>query len=158
MGISHLLGAGAPELAGLGGSVPLLRPDRLVILGCDPRELTDKGRSYLATLGVPLYEAPAFIPDPAGTARRALAAVARPGARTLVHFDVDVIDSGELPLANFPHYGSGVHLEHAVECLRTLRADPTFGGLVLTEINPSYDPAGTELDRLIDGIGSALSE
>jgi arginase len=156
MGISHLLGRGAPELTGLGGAVPLLAADRLAILGCDPRETSDEGRRWLASLRVPLFEAPVFIPDPAATARQALAAVARPPAGTLVHFDVDVIDSGDLPLANFPHYGSGVRLEHAASCLATLCADATFAGLVLTEINPTHDPAGTELDRLIEALASAL--
>ena len=44
-----------------------------------------------------------------------------PGARSqhweacdpiVVHFDVDVVDSGDLPLlGNFPHYASGVRLD-----------------------------------------------
>jgi arginase len=57
----------------------------------------------------------------------------------VVHFDVDIVDSGDLPLGNFPHYGTGVGFDHVVECLRTLRAHPLFGGLVLTEVNPTHD-------------------
>ena len=77
MGISHLLGRGAPELAGLGGQLPLLEPARLAILGADPRETSDAGRAFLAGRGVSFQEAPAFIADPAGAAERALAAVTR---------------------------------------------------------------------------------
>jgi len=157
MGITHLLGGGAPELAGLGGESPMLTPDRLAIIGSDPRETTDAGRRHLRDLQVSLTEAPAFVEDPVGAARRALAAISGDTRKVLLHFDIDVVASADLPLGNFPHYGSGVHLEDALAALGAVRADPSFAGLVLTEINPTYDPAGTELDRLVDGLVTVLS-
>jgi len=156
MGVAHLLGRGAHELAGLGGTVPLLDPSRLAIVGSDPRETSDDGRAFLAEVGVSFQEAPAFAADPEGTARRALDAVAGGSDGVLVHFDVDTIDSGDLPLGNFPHYGSGVLLGHAVAALRVLRAHPSFAGLVLTEVNPAHDPSGSEITRLVEGIAAAL--
>ena len=157
MGISHLLGRGAPELTGLGGQVPLLEPARLAILGPDPRETSDAGRAFLAEREVNFQEAPAFMADPAGAAERALAAVTKGSGRFLVHVDVDVVDSGDLPLGNFPHYGSGVRLDHVVAGLRVLRAHPSFAGLVLTEVNPTHDPGGAELNRLVDALVTALA-
>jgi arginase len=157
MGISHLLGHGAPELTAIDGRVPLLEPARLAILGSDPRETSDEGREFLAASGVSFQEAPAFIADPAGAAKRALAAVTAASGHVLVHFDVDVIDSADLPLGNFPHYGSGVQLEHAVSGLRVLREDTSFAGIVLTEVNPTHDPGGAELDRLADALVRALA-
>ena len=156
MGVAHLLGRGAPELAGLAGPPPLLDPARLAVLGPDPRETSDAGREFLARLGVSLTEAPAFAADPAGTAEHALAAVAGASGPLLVHFDVDVVDSGDLPLGNFPHYGSGVRLEHAVSALQVLCAHPRLAGLVLTEVNPTHDPAGQQLARLADALATAL--
>jgi len=157
MGISHLLGRGAPELAGLAGAVPLLDPGRLAIVGSDPRETDDAGRRYLAEAGVSYQEAPAFIADPRAAAARALSAVAPASGPFIVHFDVDTVDSGDLPLGNFPHYGSGVRLEHAVACLRVLRAHPSFAGLVLTEVNPTHDADGSLINRYIDAITGALA-
>jgi len=157
MGIAHLLGQGAPELAALGGEPPLLDPARLAIVGSDPRETSDAERRFLAEAGVSFQEAPALIGDPEGAARRALEVVTAASDGVLVHFDVDTIDSGDLPLGNFPHYGSGVRLEHAIRCLRVLSAHPAFAGFVLTEVNPTHDPAGTELARLIDGLAAALA-
>ena len=157
MGVSHLLGRGAPELTGLAGPVPLLDPARLAIVGSDPRETDDAGRRYLTGAGVSFQEAPAFIADPAAAAARALSAVAAASGPVVVHFDVDLIDSGDLPLGNFPHYGSGVLLEHAVACLRVLRAHPSFVGLVLTEVNPTHDADGSLISRYVDGIVSALA-
>ncbi len=157
MGIAHLLGRGAPELTGLDGrEAPLLGGATLAILGSDPRETTDEERRFLADSGVSFEEAPVFAADPGGTARRALAAVAG-SDHVLVHFDVDVVDSGDLPLGNFPHYGSGVSLEAAVTGLQVLRQSPAFAGLVLTEVNPTHDPAGADLDRLTDALVSVLA-
>jgi arginase len=155
MGVAHLLGRGAPELAGLDGSIPLLDPSRIALVGADPREIDDAGRGFLASNGVFLAEAPELRADPGGVAERALAAVG--DGPLLVHFDVDVVDSGELPLGNFPHYSSGVRLADAVRCLQVLRAHPGLAGLVLTEVNPSYDPGGGQLSRYIEGIVSVLA-
>jgi arginase len=157
MGVSHLLGRGAPELTGLGGPAPLLDGARLAIVGADPRETDDAGRRYLAGNGVSLQEAPSFLADPAGAAKRAIEAVAEASGPVLVHFDVDVIDSGDLPLGNFPHYGSGPRLEDAVACLRVLRAHPSFAGLVVTEVNPTHDADGSQLSRYVDGVVRALA-
>ena len=156
MGISHLLGKGASELTSLGGTAPLLEPARLAIIGPDPRETTDAGREYLAGAGVHVQEAPAVIADPAAAAKRAVHVVTAVSERYLVHFDIDVVDSGDLPLGNFPHYGSGVRLEDALAALRVLCADPAFSGLVLTEINPTHDPSGSEIRRLVAGLSGAL--
>jgi arginase len=162
MGVAHLLGQGAPELARLAGESPLLQPHRLALVGGDPRETDLAGRQFLAELGVSFQEGPALAADPVGVARRALDAVtsrrgtSRPGPLVL-HFDVDVVDSGDLPLANFPHYGSGVLLEHVVSCLRALLAHKSVAGLVLTEVNPTHDADGALVSRYLDGLVSAMT-
>jgi arginase len=155
-GVAHLLGYGEPELAGLAGEAPLLHPSRLAIVGCDPREETDQDRRFLADKRVSYTEGPELIADPEAAARKALAALAG-GGPMIVHFDVDVVDSGDLPLGNFPHYGSGVRLEHVVRCLRVLLRDPSCAALVLTEVNPTYDADGSQLDRYLDGLTSVLA-
>jgi len=157
MGISHLLGRGAPELTGLADTVPLLDPARLAIVGPDPRETGAAGRKYLAEAGVSFQEAPVLIRDPVAAAAGALAAITAASGQVVVHLDVDVVDSGDLPLGNFPHYGSGVLLAHVVSCLRALRAHPSFAGLVLTEVNPTHDASGELLSRYVDGLVTALT-
>jgi arginase len=156
-GVAHLLGHGTPELSGLAGPGPLLEPGRLALIGGDPRETDDAGRRFLAEAGVSFQEGPALIADPAGTAARALAAIAPAAGPLVVHFDVDTVDSADLPLANFPHYGSGVQLSHVVTCLQALRAAPAFAGLILTEVNPTHDPRGAQLARYVDAIITAIA-
>ena len=157
MGVAHLLGRGARELAGLAGQPPLLDPARLAIVGADPRETDDAGRRFLAGAGVRLAEAPEFTADPAGVAASAMAGVAAASGPVVVHFDVDMVDSGDLPLGNFPHYGSGVSLAAAMTALGAIRAHPSFAGLVLTEVNPTHDGDGSLLGRYIQGLASALA-
>jgi hypothetical protein len=93
--------------------------------------------------------------DPVGCAGGALAAVLE-ASRLIVHFDVDAVDSGDLPLANFPHYGTGVPLAVARQVLSVLFSAPALSAVVLTEVNPSYDPAGDSLDRYIEAVTGAL--
>ena len=157
MGVAHLLGHGAAELAGLDGPPPLLQSSRLAIVGSDSRETGDAGRRFLAQAGVSFQEAPALIADPAGAAQRALAAVTPASGPVVVHFDVDMVDSGDLPLGNFPHYGSGVRLDHAVALLRALAAHASFAGLVLTEVNPTHDADGSQINRYVNAIIEVLA-
>lgn len=155
-GILHLLGEGEPELANLAGVIPMLDGSRLAMLGCDPREQTEAGRAFLAGKGVSFTEGPQLAADPESTARQALAALGGEDP-FVVHFDVDVVDSGDLPLGNFPHYGSGVRLTEATRSLGVLLADPACAALVLTEVNPSYDADGSQLDRYMSALTTALA-
>jgi arginase len=156
-GIAHLLGIADTELARLDGRSPILRDDRLVMLGyneIDP-EVYDASvlRGRPALRHVPDYE---LRSDPVGVARQAVAAVAAGGGSVVVHFDVDAINSGDLPLGNFPHYGTGVTLEAAGDVLRVLCSADRLAAVVLTEVNPTYDPSGEQLQRYVDTVAGAL--
>jgi arginase len=74
----------------------------------------------------------------------------------VVHFDIDAVDSRDLPLANFPHYGTGVPLHIAAQVLHVLLRAPGLAAVVLTEINPSHDPDGALLDRYIQTLTDAF--
>ena len=161
-GIAHLLGRSNAtlELAGLDGPPPLLQPASIALLGTDRRETTQEQWQFITDAGISCAQNTQLSADPEGSARRALEALAgshvSPG-NLVVHFDADVVDSGDLPLGNFPHYGSGVLLADAVRCLRVLLADPAAGGLVLTEVNPTHDPDGRLLDRYTRGVAASLA-
>ena len=73
----------------------------------------------------------------------------------LVHLDVDVLDTGLFPLANFPHF-NGLSLEEMSEALEVLCASPRLAGLVVTEVNPDHDPDGELLGQLVEVVASAL--
>jgi len=95
--------------------------------------------------------------DPRSGATAARMHVERPEQRVAVHFDVDAIDSGDLPLADFPHYGLGLRLDQAAEVLSELLRTPRLAALSLTEVNPTYDATGDQLARYIAALGTAFA-
>jgi arginase len=156
MGIAHLLGLAETELTGLFTSRPPLAEGRLAMLGYDETDPESYRRSVFdARPGLTHYPDHAVRADPVGCARGALAALGE-AERLIVHFDVDAVDSGDLPLANYPHYGTGVPLAVAGQVLSVLCAAPTLSAVVLTEVNPSYDPSGDSLDRYVEAVTAAL--
>ena len=158
MGIAHLLGLADNPLSRLGPRWPMLADTRLVLFGYDE---TDP-ETYRASV---LDEHPrlARFPgrqvrlDPSGCAARALAAIEPAAGSIVVHFDVDAVDSRDLPLANFPHYGTGVPLAAAAQALTAFYRAPGFRAAVLTEVNPSYEPSGAALARYVDAVAGALA-
>jgi arginase len=161
MVVAHLLGEGAPALARLGPRTPLLPADRLVLFGFDdPDDLGEAQQALLARHGPTAWPA-SRIRAAAGGPRAAAAAAlgdleARAGT-VVVHFDVDAVDTGDLPLANFPHFNQGLTLADAVACLEVFCGSAKLGGVVVTEVNPDHDPDGTQLGRLVDGLVAALA-
>jgi arginase len=157
MGIAHLIGLTDNELANLGGQRPLLPAGRLVLFGVDETDSESFRRNVLQDHpGLRWYPDHAVRQDPAGTARTALAGLTT-GAGMVLHFDVDAIDSGDLPLANYPHYGTGVSLDAAAQALAVAAAAPDLTAIVLTEVNPTHDPDGRQLRRYVDAVGGALA-
>jgi arginase len=158
MGIAHLLGLADTELARLGVDVPMLTDERLALIGydeTDPETFTAQVlRDRPTLIRFPDHQVRA---DPTGCARAAVAALQQHTSSLVVHFDVDAVDSRDLPLANFPHYGTGIPLDAAAAALAMLCAAPTLAAIVLTEVNPSYDPAGRQLARYVDAVTGAIA-
>jgi arginase len=158
MGIAHLLGLADTELARLGLGVPILTDERLALIGYDE---TDP-ETFAAEV---LRDHPALVrfadhqvrADPTGCANAAVVALKKHSSSLVVHFDVDAVDSRDLPLANYPHYGTGISLAAAGEVLNVLCATPTLAAIVLTEVNPSYEPAGFQLARYVDTVAAAIA-
>ena len=95
--------------------------------------------------------------DPARCAAAALNALRQASDGFILHFDVDAVDSGDLPLANFPHYGTGVTLEQAGEALSVAAAAHQLAAIVLTEINPSHDPSGHQIHRYVTTVADIFA-
>ena len=116
MGMTHLLGDGVPALSRSGPRFPLLRPGQVELFGFDPGELDTGEWARLTGLGLHATPAPAVREDPAGRAAVALSRLEHEAGAVVVHFDVDVLDTGAFPLANFPHF-AGLTFEEAAACL-----------------------------------------
>jgi arginase len=165
MGVAHLLDepGSARELAGMGPRTPMLEPHRVTFFGQsavsvrpseDPRDVEG---AVFARRAFRSYPIEVVEGRPAEAARDARAAIEGHGGPFLVHFDVDVLDFLDCPLADQPEE-RGLRLDDAVECLRVFADSPRFGGLVVTEINPDHgDLEGAAVGRLGAGIAQALA-
>jgi arginase len=136
----------------------MLADHQLVLLGYCPDDPDSyDGDALQARPALTHFSDAKLRADPVAVARQAVDALADAGARIVVHFDVDAIDSRDLPLGNFPHYGTGVPLDSAGQVLRTLLSAEGLSGLVLTEVNPTHDPRGDQLDRYLDTVVAAIA-
>jgi arginase len=158
MGAAHLLGLADNALARLGPRYPMLTDQRLVQFGYDETD-PDSNRADWSRQrpGLVRFSGPEVRADPAGCAARALAAITAAADGQVVHFDVDTIDSRDLPLANFPHYGLGIPLATAGQVLPGFYAAPGLRAAVFTEVNPSYEPSGRSLSRYVGTVAGALA-
>ena len=126
MGMTHLLGDGVPALSRSGPRFPLLRPGQAELFGFDPGELDTGEWTRLTGLGLHAAPAANVRQDPAGRAAAALSRLEREADAVIVHFDVDVLDTGAFPLANSPHF-AGLTLEEAGACLGILLPEREAG-------------------------------
>jgi len=156
MGMTHFLGGGSPQLAGLGSRVPLLQPEQVVLFGFSPAELDTWEWTELVSRHLYADPAPAVRADPAGRARAARAYLERRADSYLVHLDVDVLHTGLFPLANFPHF-AGLTLDQVSAGLSEFTSSEKFGGLVITEVNPDHDPGGALIRTLAHVVTGALA-
>jgi arginase len=155
MGVSHLIGEGDPEVAHLGPRFPLLPADRITLYGFHPYEIEPNEQRLLETSAMAQYPVTGMGDRPVELAAEALARLEEHARAIVVHFDVDVMDSAEIPLANWPHYDA-LSLGDAMRCLRVFVASPKLAALVVTEINPDHDPDGLLVRQFVDAFADAL--
>jgi arginase len=156
-GVAHLLGIADTPLAHLGPQDPPLAEHQITLLGYDPTDPDSFDADALSRRPGLVHASDSDVrADPVGCATRALQAIAPQGEPLIVHFDIDSVDSRDLPLANYPHYGTGVPLAVAGAVLRVLLAAPGLAGVVLTEVNPTHDPDGGLLARYVETVAGAF--
>jgi arginase len=155
MGVSHLIGEGDPEVAHLGPRFPLLPPDRITLFGFHPYEIEPEEQRLLEKSAMAQYPVTSMGDRPVERAAEALARLEERARAIVVHFDVDVMDSAEIPLADWPHYDA-LSFGDAMRCLRVFVASPKLAALVVTEINPDHDPDGRLVRQFVDAFADAL--
>jgi arginase len=155
MGVSHLIGEGAPELAHVGPRFPLLPQDRIVLFGFQPYEIEPEESRALEKSPMVQYSVTSMGDRPIEFAAEARARLEERTRAIAVHFDVDVMDSAEIPLADWPHYDA-LSFGDAMHCLSVFVGSPKLAALVVTEINPDNDPDGLLVRQFIDAFADAM--
>ena len=160
MGVAHMLGlSGAvPKLSGIGPRRPLLGDDQIVYFGVDLDHTTAWERKQIAERSLPLVGVDEVAADPSAAAIRARSALEGTCDRIAVHFDVDVVDFLDTPLAENVERQGGLTLDQAIEALAVLLDSPHAAALTVTEVNPDHgDPKGEAVGKLTRGLAQALA-
>ena len=155
MGVAHLIGQGDPDLAHIGPRFPLLPQDRIVLFGFHPYEIEPDESRVLEASAMTKYPVTSMDDRPVELAAQARARLEERARAVAVHFDVDVMDSAEIPLADWPHYDA-LSFGDAMRCLSVFVGSPKLAALVVTEINPDNDPDGLLVRQFIDAFAGAL--
>ena len=156
MGVAHMIGEPgvAEELSRIGPRHPLMPDDRIVLFGYEPNP---PEMLVLERRSMPRYPAARVRGRPEEAAAEALALLEGTADRFVIHFDVDVIDFVDFPVADVPQHNAGLTFVETLECLGTFTASPAFGGLVITEFNPDHaDERGELAAAFVRGVVAAL--
>ena len=159
MGVAHMLGLEGADaaIAGLAGTAPMLTPERLAYLALDREIVNEAERERLDALRPAVIGMREARTDPAGAAAAALAAL-RDAPALAVHFDVDVLDFLDAPLAENVDRTPGLPLGAAAEALAVLLADPRVRAVTVTEFNPHHGADdGSTTRRLVAALAAALA-
>jgi arginase len=157
MGVAHMLDidGAVPELAELGGQHPMLGSEQISFLGLGPH--TDFEARVIADRGLPVVNVASAAADPRGSARLALSPLAACDALA-IHFDVDLVDFLDAPLAENTDRGTAPSLSACGEMLSELLADARVRALTVTEFNPHHGARdGDTTRRLVDLLIHVLS-
>ena len=140
MGLAHMLGlkGAIPQLAGCGPRYPLISPAQVHLVGFDPESATEWERTAIRDRAIATSCLDDVTRSPVRCAEKILSKWATKFERFLVHFDVDVVDFNDLPLAENYSKNKGLSYQHTLELLEVLLNSPKFAGLTLTEINPDH--------------------
>ncbi len=160
MGVAHMIGepGAAEELASIGPRFPLMPDYRIVYFGYEPVVGESFEGEIAERRGMVRYPAGRVRERPTQAATEALADLTSRAERFVVHFDVDVIDFFDFPVADVPQHGAGLTLQEAFSCLKVFAASPGFGGLVITEFNPDHaDERGVLAAAFVLAVANALA-
>ena len=138
----------AEELASIGPRFPLMPDDRIVYFGYEPVVGESFETEIAERRGMVRYPAERVRSGPKEAASEALHDLASRAERFVVHFDVDVIDFVDFPVADVPQHNAGLTFRDAMACLGVFAASSSFGGLVITEFNPDHADEEGELTKV----------
>jgi arginase len=156
MGVAHMLDIDGvvDGLAALAGHRPMLSSGQISFLGLGPH--TDFEAEVIADRGLPVVEVQMAASDPQRSVRAALSPLSDCDGLA-VHFDVDLVDFLDAPLAENTDRGIAPSLATCGDMLSELLADTRVRALTVTEFNPHHGAQdGSTTARLLEILVSCL--
>ena len=156
MGVAHMLDIdGAVDgFAALAGHRPMLSSGQISFLGLGPH--TDFEAEVISDHRMPVVDVQMAASDPLRSARAALSPLSACDGLA-VHFDVDLVDFLDAPLAENTDRGIAPSLTACGEMLSELLTDARVRALTVTEFNPHHGSKdGSTTQRLLEILVSCL--
>jgi arginase len=154
MGLGHALDlpGALPEIA----TTCSLTSEQIVLCGYGEEHATEFKREHVTGLAMSTVSAEQVVADPPAAVRAALAPLRE---RSLaVHFDVDLVDFGQVPLSEHTGANQGIAFEPALAALGELLLDPRVRIVTITEHNPLHGAAdGSDTRRLANALAGACA-
>lgn len=158
MGVAHMLDIGGTVsgLTALAGDRPMLSSGQISFLGLGPH--TDFEAQVIAGRRLPVVDVMNMASDPIRSARAALSPLAACDGLA-VHFDVDLVDFLDAPLAENTDRGIAPSLAACAEALSELFRETRVRALTVTEFNPHHGSEdGETTQRLVEVLVNVLSD
>ena len=155
MVVAHIIGRGAPELVRFWGEPPLVREPDITLFGIDrldPGEQELLGKSplrHVLAAGIQSKGATAAAKD-------ALTHLHADTREFVLHLDLDVISSDDLPAVNVPGSG-GLNLAEVRDAFMEFARHQNLLGFDVAQFNPGNDPDGVNAKKVIDLLVDALA-
>jgi arginase len=157
MGVAHMLDIdhAVDGLAALAGQRPMLSSGQISFLGLGPH--TDFEAQVIADRELPVVSVASVVSDPVRSAQTALSPLTACEGLA-VHFDVDLVDFLDAPLAENTDRGTAPSLTACAAALSELLAERRVWALTVTEFNPHHgSPDGSSTRRLLEVLVDSLS-
>lgn len=138
----------------MGPRFPLMEDEKITLFGYSHNEVEV---GTLARRSMPRYPVERVRHGPQKVAAEALAYLEETAETFVIHFDVDVIDFVDFPVADVPQINAGLTFREALACLGVFAASSKFAGLVITEFNPDHadeegEAAATLVREVVDAV------
>ena len=159
-GVAHMLALDGTEtdLAGVGGTAPMLTPEQVVLFGHGSEHATSWEREQIERMDIAMVPVEAVRKDAAAAASRALELIRPRFDRYVVHLDVDVIDFTDAPLSENTGRNIGLPFSAAMDALRGLLSGDGLTALTIAELNPAHAKAEQGLlERFIASVAQSLA-
>jgi arginase len=154
MGMAHMLDIDG--LAALAGQRPMLSSGQVSFLGL--AQQTDFEAGVISDRRLPVVDVQTAASDPLRSARAALSPLSACDGLA-VHFDVDLVDFLDAPLAENTDRDIAPSLTACGEMLSELLTDARVHALTVTEFNPHHGSKdGSTTQRLLQVLVEALSD
>lgn len=138
-------------------SAPPINPNNIALYGIDPTQPTPAHFCYLLDNHFRVLTNAVVSKSPIDAMRTAIGYLDSRCDEILLHLDVDVVDSAEWPLGNYPSYG-GLSFDTVMSGIQyALTKCEKIIGMSVTEVNPNNDPDGRMVTQLVDGLVEGLA-